>query len=151
MRSRDASDQAFLEELQERPGVRSFIGGITASLPEDCHFTVIKNGDRIGIVGVVKSSALDGHDVELICAITEAAQGNHFAHEACAAVIGWAVETRAWRRILACVSDRNPASRAVVERLGFRKVQRRFMRDEDVFERSLEAQPELSRAARQVR
>jgi len=54
-------------------------------------FTILNEGASIGIVGVVRSGALEGQDSELLCALKTSAEGSGFATEACEAVIAWVV------------------------------------------------------------
>jgi RimJ/RimL family protein N-acetyltransferase len=135
LRPIDESDREFLEELQRRPEVRTFIGALAIPEPGrgDHILTILKQETRVGVVGIVKSGALEGQDVELLCVLALSAERNGFATEACRAILSWAAASQPWKRILACVSDDNPDSRALLDRLGFRKLQRRPMRDEDIF------------------
>lgn len=135
LRAVDQSDRRFLDDLQRRPEVPDFVGllGIPQLGEGDHLFAILENDERVGVVGVVKSMALEGSDVELLCVLSPFAEGRGLATEACRAVIAWARSTGAWTRLLACVHDRNPRSRALVARLGFELLTRRSVRDEDIF------------------
>jgi RimJ/RimL family protein N-acetyltransferase len=131
----DKSDKEFLNELQRQSKVRTFIGALAVPEPGGGNhiFTILRHEVRVGIVGIVKSGALEGRDVELLCALSQSAEGNGFATEACNAVLSWAAGSQSLERVLACVSDRNPDGRALVSRLGFQWLERRPVRDEDIF------------------
>jgi len=134
LRAANHSDEAFLDELKHRPEVADFIGSIVVpDTDADRVFTILENNEPVGAVGIVKSGALDGTDVELICALLESAEGRGRAKEACEAVIEWAGSTGLWTRLLACADDPNTRSRRLTKKLGFTWLTRRPYRDQDVF------------------
>ena len=134
LRPANQSDEAFFDELKRRPEVAEFIGSI--GVPDthaDWVFTILENNERVGVVGIVKSGALDGTDVELICALLEPAEDGGRAKEACEAVKAWAASTGRCTRLLACVDDPNKRSQKLTTRLGFTWLRRRSHRNQDVF------------------
>ena len=134
LRPANQSDESFLVELRRRPEVLEFIGAMRAPETDtDRIFTILESNERVGVVGIVQSQALDGTDVALLCALTQSAEGGGRAEEACRAVIAWARSIGLWNRLLACVDDQNTRSRTLTRKLGFTWLTRRPFHNEDVF------------------
>ena len=133
LRPADHSDDPFLDELKRRPEVAAYIGAIHVSNTTDHLFTVLENSERVGVVGIVQSQALDGTDVALLCALAQSAEGAGRAEEACRAILELAGTTGRWTRLLACVDDQNARSRKLTTKLGFTWLARRPYHTEDVF------------------
>ena len=94
LRTADQSDELFFAELKRRPEVDAFIGSIGVPDTDADHiFTILENNERVGVAGIVKSTALEGTDVELLCALSLSAEGGGRAEEACRAVIAWAASS----------------------------------------------------------
>src|SRR5438309_919133 len=90
LRVANQSDEPFLGELRRRPEVVDFIGAIRVpDTDADRIFTILENSERVGVVGIVQSSALEGTDVALLCALDHNAEGEGRAEEACRALIAW--------------------------------------------------------------
>ena len=88
-------------------------------------FILERENVPVGWGGFVRSQALDGQEMELICAIIPACRRENLATEACGALVTWALESRLWPRILACVHCSNERGLALASRLGFREIGRR--------------------------
>src|ERR1019366_9281207 len=71
-----------------------------------------------GVVGIVRSQAFEGRDVELICAVVQARRGQRIAQEACAMLLrDYSAPGDA--RLLACVARGNDAGLRLAEHVGF--------------------------------
>lgn len=127
LRTFDASDEVFINELERRPEVIDFIGTLPSRGPSVIRmFTVSDNGKRVGMVALIPSPAKEREtDVGLLCAMTQEGEGKGRATEACRAVMQWAGGTGRWTRVLACVDLRNEPSRKLVMKLGFQLCGRR--------------------------
>lgn len=126
-RRADSGDAAFLDTLAASEDVRQFIGGLPVPGNEAAAtlFILERENVPVGWGGFVRSQALDGQEMELICAIIPACRRENLATEACGALVTWALESRLWPRILACVHCSNERGLALASRLGFREIGRR--------------------------
>jgi RimJ/RimL family protein N-acetyltransferase len=123
----------LLDRLQQREGVRAFIGSLTGAEVDGQLFEVVETDRAIGIVGLLRSDAFDGSDYELTCALLEEAEGRGLATEACAAVVEWALGEGGLKRVIASVDDNNRPGTLLAERLGMVAIDRRPFRDATVF------------------
>jgi RimJ/RimL family protein N-acetyltransferase len=106
--------------LEEQDDVWEFIG--TLPLPDEDHphhlFTIVDGQAKVGVAGLVKSSALDGTDFEVLCALRSEAQGRGYAKQACKLAMAWGFDTLKLDRIIACIGDGNDGARSIATKLG---------------------------------
>jgi RimJ/RimL family protein N-acetyltransferase len=115
------ADQELLAALEQQEDVWEFIGALPLAPREDSHlFAVIEGRSSIGVAGLVRSTALDGKDLELVCAMRSEAQLRGFATRACKLVLAWAFETAGLDRVVACIDDGNDAARSIAQTIGMR-------------------------------
>jgi RimJ/RimL family protein N-acetyltransferase len=106
--------------LEQQDDVWEFIG--TLPLPDEDHphhlFTIVDGQAKVGVAGLVKSSALDGTDFEVLCALRSEAQGRGYAKQACKLAMAWGFDTLKLDRIIACIGDGNDGARSIATKLG---------------------------------
>jgi len=136
LRPTDPTYTDFIARLQAREGVDQFLGRLGARDERDVLFTVVREGVKVGQVGLVKSDALDGEDFELVCALLPEAEGCGIATEACAALTDWAFTAKPWPRIIACINNHNKPALELARRLELAHLQARAHGDETVFVRN---------------
>lgn len=125
-----------LRKLQEDSNVRNYIGDILNPSPEHsiALFGIANSaGEFIGIVGILRSQALEGNDVEIECAILSKYQNQCVATEVCSEVIKWGFREYQWPRIIACVAEDNEPSRKLIQRLGMSELEQRPLSSETVY------------------
>ncbi len=128
LRPLDASHDALLLSLQEQDDVWEFVG----ALPDrgegegegDPHrlFAVIEGQVAVGIGGLVRSQALDGNDLEVLCAMRSDAQRRGLAQRACQLILAWAFDTAKVERVIACIDDDNEGARSIATKLGMQEL-----------------------------
>jgi RimJ/RimL family protein N-acetyltransferase len=98
--------------------------GSTARLAESTDFAILREGNAIGVCGVKHpgSGAPPRKMPRLGYWLGRPFWQRGYATEAVAAVVGYAFEKFAADRVGAGVFEENPASRRVLEKLGFRPV-----------------------------
>ena len=120
LRPLSQSDDELLMSLEEQDDVWEFIG--TLPLPDEDHphhlFTIVDGQAKVGVAGLVKSSALDGTDFEVLCALRSEAQGRGYAKQACKLAMAWGFDTLKLDRIIACIGDGNDGARSIATKLG---------------------------------
>ncbi len=113
-----------LERLQSRPEVQARIGRII-DVRRDVGSGVLAiatDGEFAGVVGLVPSGALDGTEVELVCAILEEHEGHGLATTACRQVLVAEAGRRRRPRVLASIAPDNSAGKLLADRLGFKRI-----------------------------
>ncbi len=114
------ADYEFLVSLQRQDDVWEFIG--TLPLPGEGHthhlFAISEGDQRLGFAGLVKSSALEGNDFEVLCAVRSEVQQRGVAKQACQLVLAWAFQTAKLDRVIACIDDTNEPARAIALKIG---------------------------------
>ena len=120
LRPLSQSDDELLMSLEQQDDVWEFIG--TLPLPDEDHphhlFTIVDGQVKVGVAGLVKSSALDGTDFEVLCALRSEAQGRGYAKQACKLAMAWGFDTLKLDRIIACIGDGNDGARSIATKLG---------------------------------
>jgi RimJ/RimL family protein N-acetyltransferase len=120
LRPLSQSDDELLMSLEQQDDVWEFIG--TLPLPDEDHphhlFTIVDGQVKVGVAGLVKSSALDGNDFEVLCALRSEAQGRGYAKQACKLAMAWGFDTLKLDRIIACIGDGNDGARSIATKLG---------------------------------
>ena len=120
LRPLDASHDALLRSLQEQDDVWDFVGPLPDRGEGDTHrlFAVVEGEVAVGIGGLVRSQALDGNDLEVLCAMRSEAQRRGLAKHACQLILAWAFDTAKVERVIACIDDDNEGARAIATKLG---------------------------------
>lgn len=138
-----AADATLLQELEQQKRVGRFIGRLSAG-PRTGQTTnhlgtlllVIHSENRkIGIVGFVRCDALEGKDVQILCALRESEEGKGYAKEACDKAFEWAFLAKPWPRVLGLVHRDNSRSAKLVRSLGMEELCPRPYFDETIFVR----------------
>lgn len=131
LRTIEDEDVEFLQELVNDPRVRSGLGNTdpvtmeeerewVESLAErdDYHFLVVADGIPVGVVGL--------NQVNDVWGVAEAGYfldpdhwGNGYATDALQTLCGFAFEERRLEKVTAKAYETNPASRRVIEKVGF--------------------------------
>ena len=122
----NASHDDLLRSLQEQDDVWEFVG----PLPEreeggaGAHrlFAVMEEGVAVGIGGLVKSPALDGADLEVLCAMRSEVQSRGLAKRACQLILAWAFDAANVERVIACIDDENEGARSIATKLGMQEL-----------------------------
>jgi ribosomal-protein-alanine N-acetyltransferase len=123
-----------LRPLQEDPTVRQYLGDISNPSPEYAIAVFgIENsaGEVIGMVELLQ--ALEGNEVEIVCAVLPKYREQGVATEVCRAVIKWGFAEYQWPRILARVVAENEPSRRLLQRLGMTELEKRPLSSETVY------------------
>jgi RimJ/RimL family protein N-acetyltransferase len=134
IRAISVEDELALRELQARPEVRARIGEIVDGQADlhDRMRAIDCDGLLAGVVGVVRSGAFDGNDVELICAVRKTYENRRLATRSCRALLSDEFNTR--DRVLACIKPTNTEAKSLAKRLGFLPIGTRAFSDEEIWE-----------------
>lgn len=131
--------QAGLQRLQSRPEVFSRLGRIVET--QDTLASGVRaiesDGEVVGVVGLVRSGALDGTEIELICALIEAHEGRGIATAACHQLLVAEAHRHARQRVLASIASDNAAGKGLAERLGFKRIGTRGASSDELWAISL--------------
>jgi RimJ/RimL family protein N-acetyltransferase len=126
LRPLDPSHDALLRSLQEQDDVWEFVGPLPDREEEGgdaTHlFAVVEGQVAVGIGGLVKSQALEGHDLEVLCALRSDAQRRGLAKHACQLILAWAFDTAKVERVIACIDDDNEVARSIAATLGMQEL-----------------------------
>lgn len=124
-----------LERLQKRPEVLARLGRIVDVRPDVSSgvLAIVTGGEFAGIAGLVPSGALDGTEVELICALLEDYEGRGLATAACRQVLLIEAQRNRRPRILASIAPDNSAGKLLAERLGFRWIGARLSSSDELW------------------
>jgi RimJ/RimL family protein N-acetyltransferase len=118
LRSTDHTDQPLLDRLGSRKEVNRFIGRVSLADDRGILCTILKGEERVGQVAIVRSSALEGLDVEIVCALVAEAEDGGLAWEACELLMIWYFAEYRPRRIIACVPTASARALRLASRLG---------------------------------
>jgi RimJ/RimL family protein N-acetyltransferase len=120
LRPLSPDDADLLSALEEQDDVWEFVGTLPLDAEGGAHrlFAIVEEGASIGVAGLVRSQALDGTDLELLCALRSEAQGRGYAKQACRLALAWAFETTTLERIIACIDEGNEGARSIAAKLG---------------------------------
>jgi RimJ/RimL family protein N-acetyltransferase len=116
-----------------RKEVSRFIGSLKVAGDDAVLCTILRGSERIGQVAIVRSLALGGRDVEIICALVPEAEDGGFAWEACQLLMVWYFAEFRPSRIIACVSPSNGRALRLAGRLGMFLIGPRLIGEELVF------------------
>src|SRR5438445_11833727 len=103
----NASHDALLRSLQLQDDVWEFVGPLPEPEQDDKHrlFAVMEGQIPIGIGGLFRSQALDGRDLEVLCALRPEAQRRGFAKRAGDLIFRWRSDTAKAERASAGMDD----------------------------------------------
>ena len=123
LRPLTAADSELLAALQQHDDVWEFVG----QLPEDQGdqgrlFAVVDGDVAVGVGGLVRSLALEGKDLEVLCVMRSEAQRRGLAKRACELILAWAFETAKVERVIACIDDHNEGARSIALKIGMKEV-----------------------------
>lgn len=146
LRLTDQSDADLIAEINQRHEVQALgIGRVNLAALEVTErlFTIVAEGVKVGVVGVVRDSCLSPSDHGMLCALVARAEGRGIGSAACWSVLdAWASGEGAWTRLLAKVDVSNGRSRRLIGGLalrwlasghGFVFLQQLQMHHEDVY------------------
>lgn len=119
----NASHNALLRSLQEQDDVWEFVG----QLPEEQGdrqrlFAIVEGKVPVGVGGLIKSHALDGKDLEVLCVMRSEAQRRGLAKRACELILAWAFDTAKVERVIACIDDINEGARSIATKIGMKEL-----------------------------
>jgi RimJ/RimL family protein N-acetyltransferase len=119
----DPSHNALLRSLQEQDDVWEFVG----QLPEEQGdrqrlFAIVEGQVPVGVGGLIKSHALDGNDLEVLCAMRSEAQRRGLAKRACELILAWAFDTAKIERVIASIDDHNEGARSIATKIGMKEL-----------------------------
>lgn len=114
-----AHHSELLAALNARSEVQCFLGGVGWPPEREGSnlLAIFENEGAVGLVGIVSSDALEGLDVELVCAVLADAEGRGIATGACLWALDWAFTMLQVSRVLGCVDKDNWKATGLVERL----------------------------------
>jgi RimJ/RimL family protein N-acetyltransferase len=131
LRTVEEEDVEFLQELVNDPRVRVGLGAtepVTASDERDwvesvgeegdAHFLICVDGDPVGVLGFQPPNEAWGV-TELGYMVVPGEWGNGYATDALRELCGYAFEERRLNKLTANAYETNPASRRVLEKVGF--------------------------------
>ncbi len=122
LRPLDASHDALLRSLQEQDDVWEFVGPLPDPEETQRLFAVVEGEVAVGIGGLVRSQALEGNDLEVLCAMRSEAQRRGLAKGACQLILAWAFDTAKLDRVLACIDDDNEGARSIATKIGMQEL-----------------------------
>ena len=119
----DASHDDLLRSLQQQDDVWEFVG----ALPEEAGdgqrlFALVVDRVPVGIGGLVRSQALGGKDLEILCMMRSEAQRQGLAKRACQQILAWAFESTSVDRVIACIDDANEGARSIATKIGMKEL-----------------------------
>jgi len=122
LRPLDASHDALLRSLQEQDDVWEFVGPLPDPEETQRLFAGVDGDVAVGIGGLVRSQALEGNDLEVLCAMRSEAQRRGLAKGACQLILAWAFDTAKLERVLACIDDDNEGARSIATKIGMQEL-----------------------------
>ena len=125
LRPLTSADSGLLETLQQQDDVWEFVG----QLPDGQGggdrtrlFAVVEGQVAVGVGGLVKSHALEGKDLEVLCVLRSEAQRRGLAKRACELILAWAFDTAKVERVIACIDDHNEGARSIATKIGMKEL-----------------------------
>ena len=123
LRPLSASDADLLEALQQQDDVWEFVGQLPEGQGDRSRlFAVVEGKLAVGVGGLVKSHALDGNDLEVLCVMRSEAQHRGLAKRACELILDWAFDTAKVDRVIACIDDHNEGARSIATKIGMKEL-----------------------------
>ncbi len=128
-----------MDRLQARPDVQSRLGRVI-----DVRDNIRSNvraieidGELVGVAGLVPSGALDGTEIELVCALLEEHAKRGLATAACSRILTAEAGRRQRQRVLASIAPENSDAKRLAERLGFKQIGTRMTSPDELWALSL--------------
>lgn len=117
------SDAELLEVLQQQDDVWEFVGQLPEGQDERSRLFAIMEGPlAVGVGGLVKSHALEGKDLEVLCVMRSEAQRRGLAKRACELILDWAFDTAKVDRVIASIDDHNEGARSIATKIGMKEL-----------------------------
>jgi RimJ/RimL family protein N-acetyltransferase len=117
------SDAGLLEALQQQDDVWEFVGQLPEGQGDRSRLFAIMEGPlAVGVGGLVKSHALEGKDLEVLCAMRSEAQRRGLAKRACELILEWAFDTAKVDRVIASIDDHNEGARSIATKIGMKEL-----------------------------
>ena len=124
LRPLNASDDGLLRALQQQDDVWEFVGQLPESQEGDPSrlFAIVEGEVAVGVGGLVKSHALEGKDLEVLCAMRSEAQRRGLAKRACELILSWAFDETKVERVIASIDDHNEGARSIATKIGMKEL-----------------------------
>ena len=123
LRPLDESHAELLRSLQEQEDVWEFVGQLPEGQGDRSRLFAIMEGPlAVGVGGLVKSHALEGKDLEVLCVMRSEAQRRGLAKRACELILDWAFDTAKVERVIASIDDHNEGARSIATKIGMKEL-----------------------------
>lgn len=123
LRPLNASDASLLSALQVQDDVWEFVGQLPEGQGDRSRLFAIMEGPlAVGVGGLVKSHALEGKDLEVLCVMRSEAQRRGLAKRACELILEWAFDTAKVDRVIASIDDHNEGARSIATKIGMQEL-----------------------------
>jgi len=117
------SDAPLLEALQQQDDVWEFVGQLPEGQGDRSRLFAIMEGPlAVGVGGLVKSHALEGKDLEVLCVMRSEAQRRGLAKRACELILDWAFDTAKVDRVIASIDAHNEGARSIATKIGMKEL-----------------------------
>ena len=117
------SDAELLEALQQQDDVWEFVGQLPEGQGDRSRlFAIVEGPLALGVGGLVKSHALEGKDLEVLCVMRSEAQRRGLAKRACELILDWAFDTAKVDRVIASIDDHNEGARSIATKIGMKEL-----------------------------
>ena len=117
------SDAELLDALQQQDDVWEFVGQLPEGQGDRSRLFAIMEGPlAVGVGGLVKSHALEGQDLEVLCVMRSEAQRRGLAKRACELILDWAFGTAQVDRVIAAIDDHNEGARSIAKKIGMQEL-----------------------------
>jgi len=123
LRPLTSSDAELLDVLQQQDDVWEFVGQLPEGEGDRSRLFAIMEGPlAVGVGGLVKSHALEGKDLEVLCVMRSEAQRRGLAKRACELILDWAFDTAKVERVIASIDDHNAGARSIATKIGMKEL-----------------------------
>jgi RimJ/RimL family protein N-acetyltransferase len=123
LRPLTSADSGLLDTLQQQDDVWEFVGQLPDGQGDRTRlFAVVEGQVAVGVGGLVKSHALEGKDLEVLCVLRSEAQRRGLAKRACELILAWAFDTAKVERVIACIDDHNEGARSIATKIGMKEL-----------------------------
>jgi RimJ/RimL family protein N-acetyltransferase len=123
LRPLTSADSGLLDTLQQQDDVWEFVGQLPDGQSDRTRlFAVVEGQVAVGVGGLVKSHALEGKDLEVLCVLRSEAQRRGLAKRACELILAWAFDTAKVERVIACIDDHNEGARSIATKIGMKEL-----------------------------
>jgi RimJ/RimL family protein N-acetyltransferase len=123
LRPLTSADSGLLDALQHQDDVWEFVGQLPEGQGDRTRlFAVVEGQVAVGVGGLVKSHALEGKDLEVLCVLRSEVQRRGLAKRACELILAWAFDTAKVERVIACIDDHNEGARSIATKIGMKEL-----------------------------